>query len=104
MAHTPGPWICERDPNREEFYITSASREGKVPIAAVEFGFEGEIEREQQANGPLIAAAPNMLTVMREMAEYMGEPVQMTPGNIQAAVVNALIRNIRAAIAKAEGT
>jgi hypothetical protein len=71
MAHTPGPWTCERDPNREEFFISSASREGFVPIAAVEYGFSGSIEAEQQANAPLIATAPDLLAACKAARDYV---------------------------------
>lgn len=61
-----------------------------------------DLPAQTEANAAMREAANDMLAALREIAEYMGEPAQMTPGNIQAAVVNALIRNIRAAIAKAE--
>lgn len=50
-----------------------------------------------------INANGDMLAALKEVAEYMGEPVKPSYPNPQAAVVNALIRNVHIAIAKAEG-
>lgn len=49
-------------------------------------------------------AAPEMLATLREVAEYLGDP-SPAPGypSMQHAIVNALIRAVRAAIAAAEG-
>ena len=56
---------------------------------------------QSRHDATLIAAAPAMLAALRDAADYMGEPMEMAPGNVQAAVVNALIRTIRNAIEKA---
>lgn len=69
MPHTPGPWLCETVLDGEVFHISAASRYGCVPIAMVEFGFNGPIEIEQQANAPLITAAPLMLAALEAIIE-----------------------------------
>lgn len=82
--HTPGPW--KNDCNVE---ITAGLR----PICGMKFPFQ---EPEQAANASLIAAAPDMLSVLQELDEscaYWSEydvPV-------------GIVSRIQAAIAKATG-
>jgi hypothetical protein len=100
-THTPGLWRNERDPNREEFYITSASREGLVPIAAVEFGFKGTLEDEQHANARLIAAAPELLAACRRLLDKCEAFIEQHPD--PGVDAWATVHCARAAIAKATG-
>lgn len=63
VAHTPGPWSCER------IWDTPASRiharvDGGVPIALAE-AFTMRAPGEKEANARLIAAAPDLLEALR---------------------------------------
>ncbi len=94
-THTPGPWkACERGAYRD---FDGASRvintaDDSVRVAAVHH----EGSPEDEANTRLIAAAPELLEVLKAIA-----------GNVAATVV-VLTRDemekIRNVIAKAEGT
>lgn len=54
-----------------------------------------EMERLRSVNADLLVA-------LAECRDYLGEPSNPGYPSVQASVVNALIRNVRAAIAKAE--
>jgi hypothetical protein len=58
--HTPGPWTFDADVGE----VTTPMRiqRSQVEIAIVETGWKEPFESEQQANGVLIAAAPELLT------------------------------------------
>lgn len=81
--HSPGPWHFFA-PRREVHHTTSAQ-----PIASLKVS--GVLRNEAEANGRLIAAAPELLMALHEAWSYVPEhhgPVQ---------------HRIRAAIAKATG-
>ena len=98
--HTPGPWIIrEGDFGESEFVITTEARQelGIVSICEINVYFDGDIGAEQKANARLIAAAPELLAALNEIAAWGdGEagPHMDEPG---AACI------ARAAIAKATG-
>ena len=80
--HTPGPWAQGYAGAMLDWpEVRSASGD----LIARTYGGKAAPDAR------LIAAAPKLLAALQEVAEYMGEPMQMTPGNVQAAVVNALI-------------
>lgn len=56
---------------------------------------------KNEALAKLLAAAPEMLEALQECVEYLGEPEPADFPSVQASVVNALIRNVRASVAKA---
>lgn len=90
--HTPGPWASNK-------YTTSVS----VPLKAIDcerIGFSivfvnGHREKEAVANARLIAAAPDLLEALKEIADT--DPVDAALDPQRA------VRIARAAIAKATG-
>lgn len=70
--HTAGPWWVDRDDDDEVLDISSNSRAGFIPIATLKFGYDGPVESEQHANAALIAAAPKMHALLRELIDIEG--------------------------------
>ena len=87
-THTPGPWTL--DPAAET--VTGIDRFGEVQIVVYELG-------TNQADARLIAAAPDLLEVLRRIAD---NKVALAD-RAYADSVNAYQLFARAAIAKATG-
>jgi hypothetical protein len=92
--HTPGPWRVDtmRHSAKSEVFV--------IPGVCVVTG--ATTEADSEANARLIAAAPELLAVLREIAEHMpvsAPPSQRDIANLQRAVMP----RARAAIARAEG-
>lgn len=75
LKHTPGPWFAEDDDwtDGDDALITCESREGMVSVAKVEgggseSGYDSYFSGEQMANAKLIAAAPELLEALQELA------------------------------------
>ncbi len=83
--HTPGPWTYD------------AANTGSIlhPYGVVQVGGESE---EREANARLIAAAPELLEVAKRMLAFEQRLLASNDGGPQ------LASDIRAAIAKAEGS
>lgn len=69
-AHTPRPWKVLIDPNDEWPKVVAGSNIGKI-IANVNpesfcFGVADLVDMPAQANARLIAAAPDLLAVLKE--------------------------------------
>jgi hypothetical protein len=91
--HTPGPW--------EAFgpvKFTVYGGDPKVRIAVIDY-CTGAPTDEHDANGRLIAAAPDLLAALRLAQEAMRAPLDDWKGEIERKALDAA----RAAIAKAEG-
>jgi hypothetical protein len=99
VQHTPGPWICEigvqcyfHDGNRVSINRRNPEEDTGEPVAEVwPTSDESDI-----ADGYLIAAAPELLEALQ--AAY----VALTDG-MRRDERDAMMRQVRAAIAKAEG-
>lgn len=96
--HTPGPWHVWPDSferfgpeETPDVYVGNASEHSALILSQ---GLPGQVE----ANARLIAAAPEMLTALRDAENWLGE---LDAGPDTGA--QALIAELRAAIAKAEG-
>lgn len=85
--HTPGPWAVSP-------YNNITSRNGTV---AKTEQMPGNYESEQKANAHLIAAAPDLLSALKETIEYL-ETFACHDEQGRAAIKSA-----NAAISKAEG-
>lgn len=73
--HTPGPWIIrEGDFDESEFVITTEARQelGIVSICEINVYFDGDIGAEQKACARLIAAAPELLSFVKEWLDRQG--------------------------------
>lgn len=71
-AFTPGPWSADfhnecRDGGRYITHVTGGNQ--LVPIAAVPTGVEGYGREEGRANARLIAAVPDLLEALRNLAD-----------------------------------
>ena len=108
--HTPGNWIID-EVEADLVEITAENRFGQVEIATVQLGYTGKIGDEQRANARLIAAAPEMLEALKaidlfwsEDRPYGPETKGSRPGFAELHESTRVVwRQIRAAIAKAEG-
>jgi hypothetical protein len=106
VAHTPGPWfhiprardghvdiITDREDNRGRAFIQVGSPEAEYPI------LDYPHDNKQTANARLIAAAPELLAALKELAGWglcHTSPLDAkSPHNLLIAAVEA--------IAKAEG-
>jgi len=85
--HTPGPWAASP-------YMNITSRNGTV---AKTEQMPGNDEAERKANAHLIAAAPDLLSALREMMSVFQDHEQYDEESAEVVSI------ARAAIAKAEG-
>lgn len=99
--HTPGPWIVSEEPGG---CVIVTDREYGLIVAYVSSRLDGKANKrrwlEQTANGHLIAAAPNLLTALKDalaLLEYMA-------ADRESAKQHTTLVGARAAIAQAEGT
>jgi hypothetical protein len=87
--HTPGPWAASRD--------ASVIFKGYATLAHIEPAFDPETDSDTPdvtaANARLIAAAPELLAMLRSVSEFM-------PGE---GMDHAMLESIKALVAKAEG-
>ena len=92
--YTKEAWFIE-NVDEEPLHVTSASRDGFIPVCIVQTGYEGQIEVEQQANARLIAAAPELLEALKELLSALDHQIS-DPDRVFRGKTAA-----RAAIAKA---
>jgi hypothetical protein len=93
MAHTPGPWYAEGSDIGSAENVT-------VGVAIAGRNDDGYISHaEVQANAYLMAAAPEMLSALKEIAECCER--RLRKGKDQGDLDT--LRVCRTAIAKAEG-
>lgn len=107
MTHTPGPWkISSTQRNKrlgqdESFILTDRPYPNGACVAIVR---EGELFGELEGNANLIAAAPDLLTQLKEAAQMLN---YLTPEQFDDADHEAnwarMLEGIDKAIAKAEG-
>ena len=86
MGHTPGPWLV-REPEDGELHEIYAENGGDLICYPV-------WTANQQANVPLIAAAPELLAALKDVCRFERFVQGMNPSVWPA---------VHAAIAKAEG-
>ena len=83
IVHTPGPWVARR--GEHGWGIDRSSRHG---ICTIHDNTDGSMRDEQAANARLIAAAPEMLDLLRRLVH--GELPQAdddcTPDNVKLTV------------------
>jgi hypothetical protein len=90
--HTPGPWSVGHPDDNGQPVVTSAYFE----IATCWHHCVASVEKQAHANARLMAAAPDMLSVVKAfVAQY---PVGLNP------FLDEAYREALAAIAKAQGT
>lgn len=87
--HTPGPWYIGMRPGPMIY--------GDAPRGAQVADMSGPLipADENSANARLIAAAPDLLAALREIADL--------PGYVRGSALEMAVQTARAAIAKAEG-
>ena len=113
-AHTPGPWVCERDrdpPNRPQIATVAWVADWCVGIPTP--GYPGGNYRDaeygtNEADARLIAAAPDLLKALRDLeisANTVNRCYSHNPANFAVALAGLKdsAEAARAAIAKAEG-
>lgn len=69
---TPAPWIyMDGDSFEKDTVITTESRIDSciVPICEMDVYFDGDLGAEQEANAALIAAAPEMYSMLDEISD-----------------------------------
>lgn len=70
--HTPGPWkIEDGEPNSQIVYIVES--DGESTIGEIDLSGDGIDEETGMANARLIAAAPELLTLLEESLVYVEE-------------------------------
>lgn len=101
--HTPGPWkIANLSPSRGKITIRDAS--GNVPAVAQALDAQGS----QDANARLIAAAPDLLEIVRELSQWYSEGTDERSGPFAYGLFGdeedtTWAERVRNVIAKAEG-
>lgn len=106
--HTPGPWIVGHPYLWYGKYflpmgLSHSLAGGRVTkqIAAIGVGREKEVSAEEQANARLIAAAPDLLTTLREIDAAPASMVNDSESLRHS--IKTIQAMARSAIAKAEG-
>jgi hypothetical protein len=104
MKHTPGPWNRERydtGGNPGRYFPITAIRNGKHCRIA-ESGGDSDLPSEEiKANGTLIAAAPELLQALKNLADAVEDHDNHVDQGLAAH--HDSMQAARAAIAKAEG-
>lgn len=94
-SHTPGPWVADCDHHRRrrrERMALVVTPHGRMSIDCTH---SGASYPEDCANARLVAAAPDLYAIVRELLDEMRDnPSVLEPGRAARA---------RAAMAKAEG-
>lgn len=100
MSYTKGPWEVKQYENRQgEISILIASGPHSI-VAVINQGFVRPPVKEVYANANLIAAAPELLVTLKELADASVESKYGYPPHDR--IVQALM-DAKEAIAKAEG-
>lgn len=74
VKHTPGPWVARRalKPVDGEYDFAISARNGGAPVLAEAFGRAADTNGTNlpaEANARLIAAAPELLTALKQWAD-----------------------------------
>ena len=108
MSHTPGPWV-RRDIASKDMYVGPAN-DGGAPNVAIIPKRITRTDDEQLANARLIAAAPSMLFVLKDLFAYFRDCEDVYDGpdgeqrpNDAMLFLNAHGDDIEAVINAAEG-
>ena len=95
-THTPGPWTCDvtdfGGSNTNSFYVLIDANSHSVARVLTH-------SRPYEANAAIIAAAPDMLAMLKSAALWIEATAEMT-GDAEAA---KYLTKLQATIAKAEG-
>lgn len=105
MSHTPGPWFRESDINDEgsDWILVTKGYE-LIADLRLDSGLNPVSEEEQDANAFLIAAAPELLAVLRTaLNELVCLYEEVYPDDESDNDTTAAIDAITDVIAKAEG-
>jgi hypothetical protein len=94
--HTPGPWNVRFD--GKHFNIDATPTGDKPEGQSFFIGYSGMADSE--ANARLIAAAPEMLEMLKGAAKTMR---QILRGDMMAKITHADLGDVEEVIAKAEG-
>jgi hypothetical protein len=98
-AHTPGPWKVDQQRRAHGYNVAVFS--GDIAVADVPgIGKDPANDPEADANARLIAAAPELLGALDDLA-WIVEAGRVEP--VARAEVDERLERARAAIAKAEG-
>lgn len=102
--HTPGPWKVSEtaDENNNEIIVYEAGHEKGAGIASVS-PLPFYSSESQRANAQLIAAAPELLEVCRDLLEIVEFEYANDPEPEDLTSWKRAIKAARALIAKAEG-
>jgi hypothetical protein len=92
--HTPGPWAV----NPIRAMVDAIDSNGPSPICGMLWFTETRSEEETEANADLIAAAPDLLEALQEVAPLGDIAEGLAPYYIHSDT----IKRIRAALAKAD--
>jgi len=97
VSHTPGPWHVQ-EYNDNCFRVMGG--DGSLPVAGL-----GDVESKRhspkkKANACLIAAAPDLLEILKDIEHQFSNHPELQKGNSK---VSYVYHKARAAIAKAEG-
>ena len=102
MSHTKGPWVVERSGSSGKLCKSKRERAFMLMVVAEQGGMPGLIVNQppivtpaDEANARLIAAAPDLLEALKEIAAIDSLDAALDP--------SYALHIARAAIAKAEG-
>lgn len=106
--HTPGPWTVAADPDSENDVYYAVFAEDGISDARFEDDFIAVTNlnhANNEANARLIAAAPDLLAVLKAFSDYVHQEQSATDGAVtySTTVINHWDFLARAAIAKATG-
>lgn len=90
--HTPGPWTFEKVTKPTRYFEVHIP--GDHPIAVGRSGGPDDVHACDEANARLVAAAPEMLEALKAVDGYFEPNPKGVP---------AWLKQVRAAIAKADG-
>lgn len=98
-SHSPGPWMASKGAEDEpERWQVIREHEPHYVIATIENGAPGDTLETEGATAHLLAAAPDMLEVLMEVA------LSPYPDSDLASLLQTLQSRAKAVIAKAQAT
>lgn len=98
MSHTPGPWVYSYKPDGRSFRVVAP----RVHVICEDV--QGRTDAEIEANVRLLAAAPDMLEILRQVDEDMGWLADAnSPNSKLGKAVTIPIERVRALLKQVTG-
>lgn len=93
-AHTPGPWTFERHPEESQYFGNVIGHYELQVIRTISCQLRYGTKEEQEANAALIAAAPDMLDLLKTIENDGKQVPDWLWDRIQAVIAKATTKTL----------